>query len=223
MGSDTGRDPESFGLDQYWRRRVVALGGVIGTVGLVAWACTAGGGEDKKQQQPLKNAAAVGSSSPGVPSVPAATPTVTVTATAKVTQPATAAKKDGDACEPGAVVVNMTSSAETYTKGQMPQFQLTAVNTGGRACTFDVGAKSLDLRITSGSDRVWSRSQCDTGTGSSIQMLKRGIPFAGTVTWDRRRANGQCRGKRDTVRPGTYVAQVKADHVKVKKQVFRLR
>ncbi|MEU5876884.1 hypothetical protein [Spirillospora sp. NPDC047279] len=225
MGTDTERDPEGLGLDQYWRRRVIALGGVLGTVGLVAWACTAGGGE---QKQPLKNAAAVGSASPSaspsaaVPSLPAATPTVTVTA--KVTTTPTAPKKDGDACEEGDVVVNMTMTRDTYAKGDMPQVQLTVVNTGGRACTFDVGSRSLDVRVTSGSDRVWSSAACDQGSGSSIQMLRRGIPYVGTVTWDRKRSTGKCEGRRVGALPGTYVASIKAaDKIKVKRQVFRLR
>ncbi|MFI0452298.1 hypothetical protein [Actinomadura sp. 6N118] len=220
MGTDTGRDPEVWGLDQYWRRRIIVLGAVLGTVGMGAWACTAGDGE---QKQPVKNAAAaMGSASPSasaaISSLPAATPTVTVTA--KV---APAAPKDGDACEKNDVVINMTSARETYAKNEMPQFQLTVVNTGGHACTFDVGSKSLDVRVTSGGDRVWSASMCEQGSGSSIQMLRRGIPYVSTVTWDRKRASGQCRGKRETARPGTYVASVKADKIKVTKQVFRLR
>ncbi|WP_433329724.1 hypothetical protein [Spirillospora sp. CA-294931] len=205
-----------MGIDQYWRRRAIALTGVLGAVGLLAWAC-ASGGEEKK---PLKNAASVASpSASGIPSAPTAMPTVTVTATAKVT--AAPPKKDGDACEPDAVVVNMAVSRTQYAPGEMPQFQLTAVNTGERACTFDVGPKALDIRVTSGSDRVWSSAECDGGTGSSIQMLRRGIPYVGVVTWDRKRSTERCQGKRTTVRPGTYVVTLKG--TKVKKQVFTLR
>ncbi|KAB2351100.1 hypothetical protein F8566_07405 [Actinomadura rudentiformis] len=199
---------------------MIVLGAVLGTVGLGAWACTAGEGG---QKQSVKNAvAAVGSGSPSagaaISSLPAAAPTVTVTA--KVT-PETS--KDGDACEKNDVVVNMTSARETYAKNEMPQFQLTVVNTGDHACTFDVGSKSLDVRVTSGGDRIWSVSACEQGGGSSIQMLRRGIPYVRTVTWDRKRADGRCRGKREAARPGTYVASVKADRIKVTRQVFRLR
>ncbi|MFC6879750.1 MULTISPECIES: hypothetical protein [Actinomadura] len=219
MGADTGRDPG--GLDQYWRRRAIALGGVIGAVGLLAWACAGDGGEEGK---PLRNAAATAGPSPsGVP-IPSAMPTVTVTATAKVTATPKPAQKPGDACDARDVVVTMAATRETYAAGEQPQFRLTAVNTGGRACTFDVGPRSLDVRVTSGSDRVWSSAQCDRGDGSSIQMLRRGIPYAATITWDRKRGSGRCQGKRLPVRPGTYVAKVHSpDKIKVRKQIFSLR
>ncbi|GAA2607076.1 hypothetical protein SMC26_18165 [Actinomadura fulvescens] len=214
MGTDTGREPEGWGLDQYWRRRIFVLGGALGAVGLLAWACTAGGDGDK---QPAKSAAVASpSASAAVSSLPAATPTVTVTA--KVTPEGS---EDGDACEPEAVVINLTATRETFGKDEAPQFQVTAVNTGEHACTFDVGSKSLDVRVTSGGDRVWSMSACEQGSGSSIQMLRRGIPYVTTVTWDRKA--GDCRGRRQPVRPGTYAADVKAGKLKGKKQVFELR
>ncbi|MFG1998737.1 hypothetical protein ACGFNU_06275 [Spirillospora sp. NPDC048911] len=217
MGTDTGSDPEGLGLDQYWRRRVIALGGMVGVVGFFVWACAGGGGERK---QPLKNAAVASPSVSGAsPSIPVATPTVTVTAQATPSP----AKEDGDACERDNVVIDMTSTRETFAKDEMPQFRLTVVNTGEYACTFDVGSRSLNVRVTSGAARVWSASGCDQGTGSSIQMLRRGIPYVGTVTWDRKLTSGQCRGDREPARPGTYVAAVKADKIKVRKQIFRLR
>ena len=42
MESETQRNED---VDAYWRRRVVALGGVLATVGLVVWACS--GGSDR--------------------------------------------------------------------------------------------------------------------------------------------------------------------------------
>lgn len=215
MDSDTVRNPEGDAADAYWRRRAIVLGGVLSLVGLVAWACTAGD-ENTAERRPVQNAAALSTAS----APPTVMPTVTVTVTTQTTVRPVVAKKDGDACEPRDVVVSFAATKGTYAGKDLPRFQLIVVNTGQRACTFGVGPKELDVRITSGSDRLWSSAQCARGSGSSIQMLRRGIPYVGTLAWDRRRG---CSGKRPVARPGTYVATVKAGKIKVKKQVFQLR
>jgi hypothetical protein len=132
----------------------------------------------------------------------------------------TPAKKDGDACAPRDLVVDATTSQDTYRGAQRPRFRTTVVNTGARTCAFRGGG--LDISVTSGHDRIWSSADCTKNRGSSLERLRRGIPYVETVTWDRRRSAGGCRGRRLRVRPGTYVVAVKADGVKAKKRVFHL-
>ncbi|MCP2342847.1 hypothetical protein [Actinomadura rupiterrae] len=235
MDADTERDPEDeWGLDQYWRRRAIALGGALAVVGLAAWGCGVFGGGGDGGKQNVQSMAGVASA---VPTTPAATPAPTVTVTASPSTTASpsasasaspgasakAAPKAGDACDPRDVVVDFAANGETFAGSARPSFRLTVVNTGQRACTYDVGTHSLDVRITSGSDRVWAASTCDSGSGSNVQTLRRGIPYATTLVWDRRRAGSDCQGSRAKALPGTYVASVKGDHVKAEKQVFRLR
>lgn len=221
MDSDAERNPDELA---YWRRRVVALGCVLGTVALIAWACTSGGGQVPQQ---IRNAGALISPTPtvsGSGALPSAIPTVTVTATTKVTVTPTVPKRDGDACESKDLVVAFSATKEDYPGREWPQFRLSVVNLGEKSCTFDVGPKLLQLRITSGTDRVWSSAHCAQGSGSSIQMLRRGIPYLATLSWDRKRSTDGCKGGRATAGAGTYVAALKADGIKQpKKQVFRLR
>ncbi|RFU41290.1 hypothetical protein DZF91_12595 [Actinomadura logoneensis] len=228
MDADTERDPEEeWGLDQYWRRRAIALAGVLGVVGLTAWACGVfGDGGDDGRRPPVQSMAGAGAAVPSLAAtstVPAPTPTVTVTKTAKATPRPKPSRKDGDACDPRDVVVNMAANGDTFPRGARPAFRLTVVNTGKRPCGYDVGTGRLDVRITSGPDRVWAASACDGGSGSSVQTLRRGIPYVTTVTWDRRRSGSDCTGQRDKALPGTYVAVLKAAGVKPQKQVFHLR
>lgn len=213
----------SDSTDAYWRRRAIALGGVLTLVGLVAWAC-AGGTEQAAERQSVRNAAALSTpTGPALPTVlPRATATVTVTARTTV-RPPVAPKRRGDACEPRDMVVGLTATKTTYTGRDLPRFLLTVVNTGRRACTFGVGPKELDIRITSGPDRLWAMAQCVRGPGSSLLLLRRGVPYIRTVVWDRRRSSSACPGGRPAARPGMYVATVRAGKVKAKKQVFRLR
>lgn len=216
MGTD--RSSHAGPPEAYWRRRAIALAGVLATVGLVTWACSGG---DDDEGGPLRNAAVL--STPSARPTPFAMPTITVTATAKVTVRSAAPKRDGDACAPSDVVANLTPTAQSYQGKAQPQFRLSVVNTGDHSCTLGVGPKELEVRVSSGSDRVWSSADCVRGSGSSIQLLKRGIPYLSTVTWDRRRSSDGCAGGRDLARPGTYVAAVKAGKLKVGRQVFRLR
>ncbi|TDB90424.1 hypothetical protein [Actinomadura sp. 7K534] len=199
MGAGTGRS-----VDQYWRRRALALAGVVGSVGLLAWACTGDGNEP-----PVHDANAVESTSPPPP--PTAMPTVTVTVTAS---PEPKPVKDGGPCTDGDLVYTMSAPQDTFAGSERPQFRVTVVNTGKGSCTFDTG--SLNVRITSGSDDIWSSTECRRGD-SSKKTLRRGIPHVETVTWNRERG---CDGG-DPARPGTYVADLKGK--KAKKQVFHLR
>lgn len=214
--SDRGSDS----TEAYWRRRAIALGGMVTLVGLVAWAC-AGGGDGPAERQSVRNAAAL--SSPSAHSLPAVVPTATVTVTTKTTVRPIVPKKAGDACEPRDVVVGFTATKTTYVGKDLPRFRLTVVNTGRRACTLGVGPKELEIKISSGTDRVWTTARCGSGSGSSIRLLRRGVPYLATVVWDRKRSSATCPSRRPAARPGVYVAAVQADKIKAKKQVFRLR
>ena len=217
LGTDRSSHEES--AEAFWRRRAIALTGVLATVGLVAWGCS-GGGDGKERVS--RNAAGLTTASP-IPTVrvPVATPTVTVTA--KVTVSPTVRGRPGSSCAPRDVVVHLASKADAYKGRALPQFLVSVVNTGRRPCTFDVGPKALEVRVTSGPDPIWSSAHCARGSGSSVRLLKRGIPYATTITWDRRRSSSGCDGRRSLARPGTYVVSLKAGRLEPRPQVFRLR
>lgn len=213
-------------MDAYWRRRVLALGGVLGAVGLLVWTCSGSGGG---QKHVVGNAAAVitpsrsPSATPVHSAAPHASPAPAVTVTARVTVTPVAPKRAGDACEAKDVVVSLGPAKSTYAKGEHPQFRLNVVNTGDRACTFGVGPKELQVQIVSGSDKIWTSAKCFAGTGSSIQMLQRGVPYAGMLGWDRHRTTPDCSAKRPAARPGTYTVQARGGGAKTRKAVFYLR
>jgi hypothetical protein len=230
-------DPDTEGsgeLEAYWRRRAIALVGVLASVGLLAWACS---GSDDKKSTLSAMPPMVGSPSPspngtaarppgGQPNASpgAVVPTVTVTATAKVTVVPTVPKKAGDACDPADVVVDLVKTKDEFTDKEHPQFRLSVVNTGQQACTLDVGPRQLQILIGSGPYRVWSSARCLADSGSSIQMLPRGIPYVAGVEWDRTRSvSGACSGHRDRAVPGTYMAIAREGKIKSRRQVFRLR
>lgn len=211
MGSDTESKQEE--ADAYWRRRVYVLAGGLTVVGLLAWACS-GSGHKRTTAQVRNSAVPV---SPAVPVAPSPDPTATVTVTATPSVPPSARKGNGDACNPRDVVADLVSAKDAYRGGERPRFRLSVVNTGDHACTFDVGAKAMRLRIESGSDRVWASDRCGS-PASDLRMLRRGVPFIETLEWNRQRCDGESRA-----RPGTYIVSAAGRGVHARSQVFRLR
>src|SRR5690606_1620014 len=112
------------------------------------------------------------------------------------------------------LVFTLASDAIRFTGSERPAFRITVVNTGRGPCAFDTGA--LDVRITSGSDRIWSSAECRRGDPST-KTLRRGVPHVETVTWDRERGCGDG----SPARPGTYVADLKG--TPANKHIFHLR
>jgi hypothetical protein len=210
---DSEDDLQQGDVEAYWRRRVYVLAGGITLIGLVAWACSGSG--HKRSTAQVRNAAAT--VSPQALPAPGATPTATVTVTATPTGALPTKRRAGDQCDPADVVVGVTPNGTVFKGKEHPRFGLSVVNTGKRACAFDVGPKAMLIRISSGPDRVWSSAQCVSG-GPSPQMLQRGVPYLATLDWDRRRCTGESRAA-----PGTYVISVGAPGIKTQREVFRLR
>ncbi|MEU1877831.1 hypothetical protein ABZ470_10995 [Streptosporangium sp. NPDC020072] len=230
-------DPDTFrsdiGVDVYWRRRMVALLGVLMVVALVAWACSAGGQDD----DPRANGTATGSPSPDP--VLALLPAVTITPTppsprspeatpspkAAVVKakPKVQIRRPGQTCDPSDLVLDIRGRSEVYPGGSRPQFIVTLVNTNKVMCTADVGARALEVRITSGDDRIWSSADCVSGEAEEIRRLDRGIPYVRQIDWNRHRSGSDCSAHRPAAKAGTYVAMVRTPDLKSHKAVFHLR
>ncbi|GAB2820180.1 hypothetical protein GCM10022221_17610 [Actinocorallia aurea] len=227
MDSGTpGYEDEGY-ADAYWKRRAIALGAVLLVVGGLAWSCM---GEDA----PVRKAAGVGSAGPspsgstpsptagGSPSAadPFALPTVTHTAT--VTATVAAPRRPGDVCAKDSVVANITPTKPQFRPGERPSFRVTVVNTGAMDCTFDVGAERFVARITTGPYKIWSSAHCPAWAGSSIQLLRRGIPYETAFEWNRRRSSSGCAAAQDKVSFGEYTVRAAGRGVKAPKQTFTL-
>lgn len=216
MDSDTQRDQDQGEADAYWRRRVYVLAGGIALIAVLAWACS--GSDHKRSTAQVRDDAATASPTALALTSLTAVPTATVTVTATPTAAPAARPRGGDRCDDEDVVVELTPTKDVYPSGEHPRFRLSVVNTGRRTCTFDVGAKALRLRISSGTDPVWSSDRCAGGPASNVRLLRRGVPYIDEVDWDRRRCDGDT-----TARPGTYVLIAKGDRLRTRRQVFHLR
>ncbi|MEV0586888.1 hypothetical protein [Nonomuraea sp. NPDC050310] len=214
------------GGDVYWRRRMTLLVGVLVVVAVVAWACSGGSEGPKSPTASGASASASPSADPvlaGLPSItPSPTPSPTVTKPS-VKPAAARPRRPGQPCDRKDLVLSLQGRQEVYTGDARPGFVYTLVNTGPVMCTFDVGPRAIEFRITSGADRIWSTSDCVAGSGEQVERLERGVPYVKTVDWDRRRSGESCGGKQPVALPGTYVAVVDTGEMRSRKSVFHLR
>ncbi|MFI6509567.1 hypothetical protein ACIBCT_18330 [Streptosporangium sp. NPDC050855] len=229
MDPDTFRD--DLGADVYWRRRMTALIAVLMVVAVVAWACSATGGPDDVRKRGGTTAQETPDAVPGVLPPSEVTPSASWSRTPSPgTSRATGAagtavrhRRPGQACTPGQLVLSMEGQGTVYPAGIRPRFILTLVNVGKVMCTAEVGPRSLEVRITSGPDRVWSSSDCISGETDHVDRLERGVPYVRELVWDRRRSGNDCASDRVAARPGTYVAVAHAPGLRSRKAVFHLR
>ena len=84
--------------------------------------------------------------------------------------------------------------------------------------------RALEMRITSGSDRVWSSADCVGGDGATkLHRLERGVPFVRSISWNRHRSGKDCSAAHPEAKAGTYVATAVAGSLTSEKTVFHLR
>ncbi|MDE3722432.1 hypothetical protein PWG71_13635 [Nocardiopsis sp. N85] len=251
MASSTGH-PVS--RETYWKRRAFVLAGAMLLLALIAFACRPGAdeGEPTRSEAGVDNEASP-SVAPEDPSAspsgePEEDPSEADASPSGDPEPsddpsdaegaggggggsgggeAAAPKRPEDACRPQDVVVTFDfaeKDKEIYGSGAKPAFEVTVVNTGEQTCTVDVGGESMEVRIHSGDDRIYSSADCADGESREDRQLSRGVPHEFTVTWDRVRSFADCRDGKPEAKPGWYRANLHGDYVgSVSQLVFQLK
>jgi hypothetical protein len=107
------------------------------------------------------------------------------------------------ACDPSVITLTPVTDAANYAAGVQPKLSMTIANTGSSACSIDVGTDAQVYTITSGSDQIWSSSDCQTDKTALKQVLEPGAAKALATTpfaWDRTRSSTTtCTGTRPAV------------------------
>ena len=223
MGSNTPQgDWWQGGAESYWRRRIFVFAGVLGSLGLLAWACSA-----VDSFRPPGQAAASATSAAAQPTASSAAPKSvrTMTVKARPTRQKRASARAhpiGSGCAPGDVVISLLESQRSYQRPAEPQFTIYVVNVGTRTCAFDAGPRSLRLMVESGPVHEWSPADCARGSTSDIVRLSRGVPLVKQVAWNRIRSDPGCPSRASALR-GTYTATVTDGATHSQTDVFSLR
>jgi hypothetical protein len=125
-------------------------------------------------------------------------------------------------CAPGSVVLSLFTSRTSYYAGQDPAFQVYAVSTASRACSFDVSPQRLHVQVTSSGRVIWDSADCTKGEPNRAVRLSRGVPAEASLTWRRIISLPGCVTVASSARPGSYQAQAKDSSVASPVRSFRL-
>ena len=194
--------PESSGT--YWRRRLIALGAVLVAFGVLFFGIL-GTWRDK--------------------SVVGPDPTLTsVNAGSTVSGPDPSTGQSADlslprTCTPAGLSLSLTGP--TAISATEPTNFVVTVSVAGDDCVLDLGTQSFVLRVSSGSDPIWSTMHCPVDGLSGMRELVSGANEFQLV-WPTRRSAEGCVLSENLLRPGTYVATAELNGVSPDQQVMVL-
>jgi hypothetical protein len=219
----------------YWRRR--AWAGILAVLVIwLAWSWIPGkgGGANAAQpNQPAKSgaAASLSASTTPAPALTSASPPAPVVTTqaaqapATVTSPAatkTSAAPTTPKCTSASLKITLTADHTVYAAGVNPHFVLTVTNSGAAACLVDVGTTNRGFLVTSGSDRIWSSTDC-TKASPNVAAFKPKDTVAYSHNWTRQRSSAAgCAAAGTAARPGTYRVVAHLGDLISSPAVFRL-
>lgn len=166
-----GKPPEI-----YWRRRIVAAIGVVLVIVVIFFLWSSPGGSKKDGASSTVSPAPTTAASPG-----AGTGTNPTAATSRT-------------CTSADVTLTLKANPAPFAAPAPPVFDVGIKQAGPTPCRLDTAATGTELKISSGSDRIFSSLDCPTdATINARQFLL--APAANEtfqVTWNRKRSAPQC-------------------------------
>lgn len=171
----------------YWFRRGVALVAVLAVALLSYFAFRPNENPPPPPPSTPPQTTASGATVAGPPAVSPGT---------QLTLPST--------CDPNRLTLGL-QGPETIAATTPVDFTVTIAQSVGTSCVLDLDAHTFELRVFSGSDRIWSTADCSTlGLTGMREVGAEPVEFA--FTWPVRRSGVDCQLSEVLLRPGTYVA-----------------
>jgi len=150
-----------------------------------------------------------------------ATGETTKTGKAKSTEPkATASPAPTVTAKPGPVACPADQLRVTLTGKQHLKvkkrtvFQLSLINGSGQTCIASITPENFELKIYSGTDRIWSTDDCSSAIRPVTKKLPREQVVEWSLAWNGRRSRDDCKDRPETPRAGTYFATAQLDGAK---------
>lgn len=199
----------------YWIRRTLVLATALALVVALGMLLTRGSdGSGGGGEQAVQAGSDTGSDAPAEDETEPS-PTTSASPEAGATPPAATkgprkkrkpkrtppAVPDGE-CDPSDVSVEPV--VNDAVAGDDIAIWLRVSTTGREACTWSLDQESIALKITSGSDDIWSSSQCAEAVPDKELVARAAKPAAVRFTWDARRSDDGCTNQRDWVLDGYY-------------------
>jgi hypothetical protein len=128
----------------------------------------------------------------------------------------------GGGCAPNAIVLSLFTSKASYHAGQYPVFEVDAVSTASRACTFNLSPARLHVLVSSSGRVIWDSADCTRGQPNKRAQLRRGVPDRESLSWNRTISLPGCVTVASSARPGTYQVQARDASVASPIRTFKL-
>ncbi len=122
----------------------------------------------------------------------------------------------------GLTLLSLFSSRPDYYAGQYPEFEVYAVSTASRACSFDVSPGKLHVLVSLSGRVIWDSADCTRGEPNRAAELSRGVPAQEPVTWNRTISPPGCVTLASAERPGVYQLKARDATVASPAPTFRL-
>jgi hypothetical protein len=202
----------------YWVRRLMVLG--IATLLVVGIARLLGGsGDGASGGQAARDVAATSSAT-----TPATTPATPRTSTSprppvsgtsrhhhsgkKADDPVTRVAMPSGPCAASDVAI--TPSVPKPVAGSDISLVLDISSLNTPACTWTLSRQTLAVKITSGSDLIWTTTECGRDIPTRDLVLRQADPTRVTLTWNAQRSEPGCPAHSQWALPGTYHLHVAA-------------
>jgi hypothetical protein len=78
------------------------------------------------------------------------------------------------------------------------------------ACTWQVSPESVVVKLSSGSDRIWSTQDCPAAVTEQSVVVRKDHVTKAEVTWSGQRSDDECTRTTDWAQPGFYHAEAAA-------------
>lgn len=108
-------------------------------------------------------------------------------------------------CSPKSLRATLTGKQKLKPK-QAATFALSLINGSDATCIVRVDPASFELKIYSGTDRIWSSNDCSTAVKTRSTTLKAEDAVRWSMRWDGRRSRKDCKNRPEIPRAGTYFA-----------------
>ncbi len=211
----------------YWARRAAVVAAAIVLLAVVI-ALIVNGSTSGSAAEPPIDASPAPATTPTSSSTTSASPKPTTPA---ASPPASSADTSGKpsatgaasstatpnpgpvACEAKDLRVTLTGKRRLKVK-KPNTFKLSVINGSGTTCIATVNKKNFELKIYSGTDRIWSSNDCATAVKSIRTKLPAERVSAWTMTWNGRRSARHCKNRPEIPQGGTYFATAQLDGAK---------
>jgi hypothetical protein len=102
------------------------------------------------------------------------------------------ATPEGNGCEQNLVTVTAATDKPVYADGENPVLTLKVTNGNRVPCEINIGTSQMEFLVTSGSDRIFSSTDCQADATDLVKTIPPGQSETANFPWQRNRTLQGC-------------------------------